>query len=75
MVASLIGENQLSVLSNYVLVGRHPFLSNVFIVDLDLAAALKVAKRVFRTGFVLVKPRFEDLTRPREAIPGQSRKY
>ena len=53
-VASLIGENQPSVLSNYVLVGRHPFLSNVFIVDLDLAAALKVAKRVFRTGFVLV---------------------
>jgi hypothetical protein len=39
-----------------VFVGRYPFFSDIFVVDLDFAAVLKVAKRVFRTGFVLVKP-------------------
>jgi hypothetical protein len=53
VVASLIGKNQLSILGYHVLVGRYPFLGQVFVVDLDPAAALKVAKRVFRMRFVL----------------------
>ena len=56
VTASLIGGDQFSVLRNYLLVGHYPFYGDVFLVDLDLAAALKVAKRLFRTGFVLVKP-------------------
>jgi hypothetical protein len=65
VTASLIGGDQFSVLRNYLLVGHYPFLGDVFFVDLDLAAALKVAKRVFRTGFVLVKPaKFGNRTRP-----------
>jgi hypothetical protein len=56
VTAGLVGGDQFSVLRNYLLVGHDPFLGDVFLVNLDLVAALKVAKRVFRTGFVLVKP-------------------
>jgi len=56
VAAGPIGDDQLSVLGNNSLVGRDPFLGDIFLIDLNLAAALEVAKHVFRTGFMLVKP-------------------
>ena len=54
VAAGPIGDDQLSVLGNNLLVGRDPFLGDIFLIDLNLAAALEVAKGVFRIGLVLV---------------------
>jgi hypothetical protein len=50
-------------------------LGDVFLVDLDPPAALKVAKRVFRTGFVLVKPPNMEVQRAHEEYSGQNRSF
>jgi hypothetical protein len=54
--AGPIGDDQLSVLGNNLLIGGDPFLGDIFLIDLNLAAAPEVAKRVFSIGFVFVKP-------------------
>jgi hypothetical protein len=52
-----------------LLVGRYPFLGDVFPVDFDLVAPLKVAKRLYRTRFLLVKPPNLGIKRAHTYVP------
>ena len=53
VAAGPIGDDQLLVFGNNLLVGRDPFLGHIFLIDLNLAAVLEIAKSVFRMAFCL----------------------